>query len=340
VVGDLEREADRFPAVQGKHNVTTGHSMDWEDYHPMEDMYSYMDHLEQTVEFVTIQSIGKSFEGQDMRVLSVCRGGCGHKPAIWVDGGIHAREWIAPAVATFLVQQLVEYEHEHPDLTQLLDWHFLPVMNPDGYRWSQGADRYWRKTRTENEPWLGTGICMGTDANRNWGFHWNTGGASAEPCDESFMGSAEFSEVENRNVRDFLLANNGTIKLYNSLHSYGEMVLLPWGFTESPPANYPALLGLAETAAAALMAVHGTEFEVGCIPCLLYPASGGTIDWALGVAGIPYTMAMELRGSPGGWALPPEYIRPSGEEVWAFHTTAAQLIIDEFSSPATSTRQP
>lgn len=50
-------------------------------------------------------------------------------------------------------------------------------------------------------------------------------------------------------------------------------------------------------------------------------------DWALGVAGIPYTMAMELRGSPGGWALPPEYIRPSGEEVWAFHTTAAQLII-------------
>ena len=56
---------------------------------------------------------------------------------------------------------------------------------------------------------------MGTDANRNWGFHWNTGGASAEPCDESFMGSAEFSEVENRNVRDFLLANNGTIKLYN-----------------------------------------------------------------------------------------------------------------------------
>lgn len=62
-----------------------------------------------------------------------------------MDGGIHAREWIAPAVATFLVQQLVEYEHEHPDLTQLLDWHFLPVMNPDGYRWSQGADRYWRK---------------------------------------------------------------------------------------------------------------------------------------------------------------------------------------------------
>ena len=52
----------------------------------MEDMYSYMDHLEQTVEFVTIQSIGKTFEGQDMRVLSVCRGGCGHKETLNLAG--------------------------------------------------------------------------------------------------------------------------------------------------------------------------------------------------------------------------------------------------------------
>lgn len=74
-----------------------------------------------------------------------------------------------------------------------------------------------------------------------------------------------------------MLGKKENAEVFDSLHSYGEMVLLPWGFTESPPANYPALLGLAETAAAALMAVHGTEFEVGCIPCLLYPASGGTI---------------------------------------------------------------
>lgn len=28
--------------------------------------------------------------------------------------------------------------------------------------------------------------------------------------------------------------------------------------------------------------------KVGCIPCMLYPASGGTLDWTLGEAGIPY----------------------------------------------------
>ena len=37
------------------------------------------------------------------------------------------------------------------------------------------------------------------------------------------------------------------------------------------------------------------SFDVGCIPCLLYPASGGSLDWALGDLGIPYSMAMELR---------------------------------------------
>ena len=28
--------------------------------------------------------------------------------------------------------------------------------------------------------------------------------------------------------------------------------------------------------------------QVGCIPCMMYLASGGTLDWTLGVAGIPY----------------------------------------------------
>ena len=92
----------------------------------------------------------------------------------------------------------------------------------------QTNDRMWRKTRSPN-----TGGCFGTDANRfypfaipdmngcrNWGFHWNTGGSSSNPCADTYMGSEAFSEVENRNVRDFLLANKDQIKFYNNLHSY------------------------------------------------------------------------------------------------------------------------
>ena len=34
------------------------------------------------------------------------------KPAVWLDGGSHAREWIAPAVATWMIHALVEGEKD------------------------------------------------------------------------------------------------------------------------------------------------------------------------------------------------------------------------------------
>jgi murein tripeptide amidase MpaA len=74
-------------------------------------------------------------------------------------------------------------------------------------------------------------------------------------------------------------------------------------------------------------------YEVGCIPCLLYVASGGTIDWVYGDAGIPYAFAMELRDTGvHGFILPPEQIIPNGEEVMAFHVSIAQQILEEFGS--------
>ena len=38
--------------------------------------------------------------------LQVCKniGGCGSAPAMWVDGGIHANEWIGHAVASFIAR--------------------------------------------------------------------------------------------------------------------------------------------------------------------------------------------------------------------------------------------
>ncbi len=50
---------------------------------------------------------------------------------MWIDGGIHAREWITPAVVTFMIRQLVEnQESEEADLLDNLDWYILPVVNP------------------------------------------------------------------------------------------------------------------------------------------------------------------------------------------------------------------
>ena len=45
--------------------------MTWTEYHPKEDMESYLDYLASTYDFVTLETIGQSYEGIDMRVAKV-----------------------------------------------------------------------------------------------------------------------------------------------------------------------------------------------------------------------------------------------------------------------------
>jgi len=329
MVHDVQSLVDmtKMVPVSKETRVKQGHSMDWTQYHPIEDMHSYLTYLQDTYDFVTLESIGKSYEGSDMIIAKVCKGGCGSKPAMWVDGGIHAREWISPATVTFILKELVENDADHPDLLENLDWYILPVVNPDGYLYTQTENRLWRKTRKPN----GNG-CFGTDANRNFGYHWGTGGSSSDPCSDTYMGASAFSEIETANMRDWLTANKDMIKFYNNVHSYSQLVLLPWGFGYDEPDNQEDLYRVANLANDALYAVHQKTYEVGCIPCLLYVASGGSLDWTLGELGIPYSYGMELRDTGAyGFLLPPDQIIPTGEEAWAFHMTAAREIMAEFS---------
>ena len=38
-------------------------------------------------------------------------------------------------------------------------------------------------------------------------------------------------------------------------------------------------------------------YSVGCFPCILYVASGGALDWSLGVANSTFSFFMELRNT-------------------------------------------
>lgn len=81
----------------------------------------------------------------------------------------------------------------------------------------------WRKTRKPN-----SGSCLGTDGNRNFGFKWGVTGASSNPCSETYMGSSAFSEPETAAVRDYVTNIKDRVKLYMSVHSYGQYWLYPW----------------------------------------------------------------------------------------------------------------
>jgi len=320
-------DLEKIPAASKAGDVNPRHAMTWTDYHSLEDIYSFLDYLEETYDFVTTEVIGQSYEGRDMRVVSVCKGGCGNKPAVWIDGGIHAREWISLATVTWMLRELVENTEGsgNQDILDGLDWYILPSANPDGYEFSRSDNRMWRKTRSENGGWL---HCLGVDANRNWGFHWNEGGSSNDRCQDTYHGPAANSEIENVNVQNFISARQEQIIFFDNIHSYSQLILLPWAYTSTPPDTFDEMLILGQLGADALAAVHGKHYEVGCIPCLLYVASGGSIDWAHGLAGIPFTTSMELRDTGNhGFLLPPEEIIPTAEEVWAFHYTVIRELM-------------
>ena len=47
----------------------------------------WMDELADQYDFAETEIIGKSYEGRDLKIIKLCKGGCGNKPAIWLDGG-------------------------------------------------------------------------------------------------------------------------------------------------------------------------------------------------------------------------------------------------------------
>ena len=87
--------------------------------------------------------------------------------------------------------------------------------------------------------------------------------------------------------------------------------------------------------------MHCNIYEVGTIPQLFEPENnplGFSLDWVLGVAGIPYVYGMELRDTSWfGFYLPAHEIIPTAEEVWAWHEVAAREIMEVYGEDTEST---
>ena len=100
-------------------------------------------------DIVSVSSIGTTYEGRDIVMIKICSSGhCGKKPAILIDGGIHAREWISPAATLMLIDKIVNtVKSSKKSIMKKVDWYIIPLLNPDGYAYSRTSDRLWRKNR-------------------------------------------------------------------------------------------------------------------------------------------------------------------------------------------------
>jgi len=299
-------------------------AMDWNDYHDHDTLNAFLAEHAAANDFANVINIGKSYEGRDMNVLAITKAGPG-KPNIWIEAGIHAREWIAPAVGTYVINQLFENYDSHPEYLDELNWYFIPSANPDGYQYSREHDRMWRKTRSDHGSILG---CKGVDPNRNWGFHFGESGVSHDKCSDVYCGPEAFSEIETKNIRDFVKTLDPVPILGHCFHSYSQLWLWPYGYAYNAyPDNYEEIRQLAIDASDALYQVHGTVFDP-INSADLYPAAGASDDWYKGGLGTRFSFTTELRDTGRyGFVLPKEQIIPSGEEMWAgFEVVMKKLI--------------
>nr|CAD7455584.1 unnamed protein product [Timema tahoe] len=301
-----------------------GHRMTWQSYHRMQDVHGYLDWLAQSYpKLCSVQTIGSSVEGRPLKVLKISSDKAG-SPAIWVDGGIHAREWISPATVTYIINELTENRHTHGDAVQNVDWYILPIVNPDGYEYTHRTDRLWRKNRSNGNS---GSRCAGVDLNRNFAYKWGGAGSSHQPCKEIYAGSSGFSEPETSAVSNFVLSKKDQIKAYVTFHSYGQYILYPWGYDRVVPPDYKDLDRVARKAAQAMYKAGGSTYTVGSAATTLYAASGGSDDWAKGSAKIKYTYTIELRDRGyHGFVLPANYIVPTASEGLAAVKVFAQEV--------------
>lgn len=316
LINNLQELLDEEKAemMQNELKERSSRSFNFGAYHHLETIYSWMDTLvAQYPNLVSKQEIGRSYENRPMYVLKFSTGG-NKRPAIWIDTGIHSREWVSPATGLWTANKIATDYGKDTSLTSLLntmDIYMLLLANPDGYAYTHSKDRMWRKTRSENPG----SRCRGVDPNRNWDAGFAGPGASKNPCSDSYHGPSAHSEIEVKNVVN-LIKSHGNFKSFISVHAYSQLLMYPHGYSCKNVAHQPELDSVGRAAVQKLTSLYGTQYKVGSICKIIYQASGGSIDWSYDV-GIKYSFAFELRDTGRyGFILPANQILPTATETW------------------------
>ncbi|XP_053575720.1 carboxypeptidase A1 [Bombina bombina] len=298
---------------RSKMQARSSNSFSYSTYHTLDEIYMWVDSLiAEYPKLISKIHIGNSFEGRPIYVLKFSTGE--NKPAIWMDFGIHSREWITQATGIWTAKKIASSYGIDPSVTsvlQNLDILMEIVTNPDGYAYTHSTNRMWRKTRSINAG----SSCVGVDPNRNWDAGFGGPGSSGNPCDETYHGPYPHSESEVNSVVDFVQAH-GEVKALLTIHSYSQMFLFPYGYTHTLAPDHQELNDLAKEAADALSSLHGTKYTYGTTIATIYQADGTTTDWAYN-NGIKYSYTFELRDTGKyGFLLPAEQIISTAEETW------------------------
>jgi len=111
------------------------------------ELYSDMSRLEKAFpKFLKLQSMGKSYEGRDIMVMTINNPETGpemSKAAMYVDANIHGNEIQGGEVCLYTIWYLMENYGKIEEITRLINervFYIVPTVNPDGRQYFMESD--------------------------------------------------------------------------------------------------------------------------------------------------------------------------------------------------------
>lgn len=273
-------------------------------YHTFSESVAWMDSLHLLYPQVVSAkwSLGQSHEGRDIWCFRVSDNPDvdEDEPEVLIDGMHHCREIMASEFPVMFAEYLAQNYGSDPELTWLVDnreLYVVPIMNPDGFVYNESlypdGGGMWRKNRRNN----GDGT-FGIDLNRNYPYMWgyNDSGSSPYTSSDLYRGPSAGSEPETQALMAFV--DSRQIRTHDSVHTYSNFLLYPWGYTLGPSPDDAVFARMAATM------TRDNGYAAGPPPVILYDVNGGAIDWMYG-AGTNHdpilSFSTEIGGSSDGF---------------------------------------
>jgi len=285
-------------------------------YHTYAEMETAMLNLESSYPALAkVSVIGTSIEGRSIYSLKISDNVAldEDEPEVLIMGNHHAREIMTVEIPLKLAEYLLGNYAGDPSVKNLVDNReifIVPSVNPDGHVYVElnhtGAWwTWWRKNRRDNGD-----NTFGVDLNRNYGYLWGYDdfGSSPSTSSEVYRGTSAFSEPETQAVSSFAQGRSFVMAL--SYHSYGEMLLYPWGYNYSYTSDHELFLALGDTLA------YSNGYNAGNSAMgAIYTTNGDTDDWEYGDSTTKnsfFGFTPEVNSdAEGGFAPPDTLIQPT-----------------------------
>ncbi len=134
--------------------------MNFNRYFTNDELKTLLDEwAEKYANILQLGVLGKSYEGKDIHLLTITNPATGadtDKPAVWLDGNIHATEIAGTTTALRVAWALLSQYGQDEQVTRLVDsstFYIVPRLNPDGAAWAMAERPKYIRSGTRPYPY-------------------------------------------------------------------------------------------------------------------------------------------------------------------------------------------